>query len=159
MIYKKLSLIEVTNQLYDTCAKHLTSWHHLVILSLLVTLWNSYELTYYKYKDSELRPVTLGLHLLGQTVLAIISLSHYPLDKPSIHTPTRAAWTLPSNPRQIPFHTKYPGQSVNCNKGSGGQREQKIALIGHYETGRNVLKGTHRRQHIACPCLVLLTSE
>lgn len=86
---------------------------------IVLVLFGHPKLTYHKHKDPELRPVTLWLHLLSKTVLAIVSLSHDPLDKPSVHTAACTAWALPSNTRQLPFDTKHLGKSVNCRKGRG----------------------------------------
>lgn len=60
-------------------------------MSFILSQYNTEILTHHKHKDSELRPVSLWLHLLGYTVLAIVFLPHDPLDKPSIHTPTCAS--------------------------------------------------------------------
>lgn len=90
--------------------------HHSSSLILSLSLKLKKNLTYHKYKDSELRPVSLWLHLLGHTALTIIFLSHKPLDKPSIHAPAGTARTLPCNPRQLPFYTEYLGQCVNCKR-------------------------------------------
>lgn len=86
---------------------------------IVLVLFGHPKLTYHKHKDPELRPVTLWLHLLSKTVLAIVSLSHDPLDKPSVHTAACTAWALPSNTRQLPFDTKHLGKSVNCRTGRG----------------------------------------
>lgn len=87
-------------------------------------LFGDLKLTHHKHKDPELRPVTLWLHLLSKAVLAIISLTHDPLDKPSVHTAAGTARTLPSDSRQLPFDSKHLGKSVNCTTGSNEVREE-----------------------------------
>lgn len=72
-----------------------------------------YTVTYNKHKDSELGPMWLWLHLLGQTVFAIILLSHDPLHKSPIDTSACAAWTLTCNPGQLSFNPIHTSKCVN----------------------------------------------
>lgn len=79
--------------------------------------------------------MSLWCHLLGQTVLAIVLLSHDPLDKPSIHTSACAPGALPSNLRQLALHAKHLGKSVNYNNTEGAG--ENTALKGNVSNVRS----------------------
>ena len=71
----------------------------------------------------------LWLHLLGNTVLAVLSLSHDPLDESSVHTPTCTARALSGDAGQLPIYSIHLCQCVHWERVERERLSESVGRI------------------------------